>query len=147
MAHVELSLTEPVGLAEYEPATNLDRWAAVVAAATEPSLVLDAEAVIIAASAACCALFDLNDPLALPGHSLLRVLTLVDFTATPSPLTITELDLIPPLLALSSGRLSRGLLRVRYGRDGERLRTVDAIATPIWEGTRPAGSLTFFAEV
>lgn len=145
MAHVELSLTEPVGLPEFEPATNLDRWAAVVAAAAEPSLVLDAEAGIIAASASCCTLFELGAPVTMPGKSLLRVLTLVDFTATPSPLTIAELDRIPPLLALSSGRLTRGLLRVQSGSD--RIRTVDAIATPIWEGTRPAGSLTFFAEV
>lgn len=147
MAHVELSLTEPVGLPEFEPATNLDRWAAVVAAAAEPSLVVDPEAVIIAASGSCCALFELGDPVVMAGESLLRVLTLVDFTAAPCELTIAELDKIPPLLALSSGRLARGLLRVQCGSNADRVRTVDAIATPIWEGTRPAGSLTFFAEV
>jgi hypothetical protein len=151
VAHVELSLTGPVGLPEFEPAGNLDRWCAVVAAATEASLVINAEAVIVAASASCCALFDLGDPLAAIGEPLLGVLTLVDFTAAPSKLTGAELDKIPPLLALSSDRLARGLLRVQRGANGDRIRTVDAVATPIWDeavaAPRPAGSLTFFAEV
>ena len=157
MAHVELSLTQPLvshgprdsdALNELEPVTNLDRWAATVAEAVEPSLVIDAEAVILATSRSCCALFELGDPETTPGLFLLGgVLQLVDFTAARTELTIAEIDKIPPLMALSSGRLARGLMRVQCGRDAGQIRTVDAIATPILEGTRPAGSLTFFSEV
>jgi hypothetical protein len=51
---------------------------------------------------------------------------------------------IPPLLAMSSQRLSRGLLRV--DRDGTTA-TLDAIATPLFDDGRLAGSLTFFSEI
>lgn len=146
MAHVELSLTEP-GLGGLVPATNLDRWVAAVHAAAEPSLVIDAQAVILAMSAACSTLFELGDPLATVGRRLLGAVRLVDFTAAKGELTLGEIDKIPPLLAVSSGRLARGLMRVQCGRDPSRIRTVDAIATPIWEDTRHAGSLTFFSEV
>jgi hypothetical protein len=52
---------------------------------------------------------------------------------------------IPPLLAVTSGRLARGLLRVQ--RPGQLPGTVDAIATPLRDGDTVVGSLTFFAEV
>lgn len=150
MAHVELSLAgpgTPQELREFTPATNLDRWMATVASAEEPTVVVDAHAVILAASAACCALFGLGDPLETVGRVLASrgVLQLIDFTAEGRPLPPTEVERIPPLLAISAGRPARGLMRVRCGP--ELLRTVDAMATPIWENGRQAGSLTFFAEV
>lgn len=153
MRHVELSLTEPLapsgarGPLDLEPVTNLDRWVATVLAAVEPCLILDCDAAILATSPSCCELFDLGDPSATVGRYLLDTLRLVDFTAARGDLTTTEIDKIPPLLALSSGRLARGLMRVQCGREPDRSRTVDAIATPIWEDAGPAGSLTFFAEV
>lgn len=154
LAHVELSLTEAPpsgevrGPLDLDPVTNLDRWVAVVSAAVEPCLIIDADAVILATSPSCCELFELGDPSATVGRFLLGgVLQLVDFTAARGELTGAEIDKIPPLLALSSGRLARGLMRVQCGQKPGRTRTVDAIATPIWEGTRSAGSLTFFSEI
>jgi hypothetical protein len=152
VAHVELSLSEPLvdgdDPIELEPVTNLDRWAAVVAQAAEPCLIIDSDAAIVAMSLPCAELFQLGDPADTVGRFLLNgVLRLVDFTANRTELTYTEADKIPPLLALSSGRLARGLMRVQCRQDPGRMRTVDAIATPIWEATAPAGSLTFFSEI
>jgi hypothetical protein len=128
--------------------TNLDRWAAVVTDAVEPCIVIESTGVIVATSPSCCELFDLGDPAATVGRYLLReVFQLIDFTAARGVLTGAEADKIPPLLALSSGRLARGLMRVQCGQGEARIRTVDAIATPIREASGTAGSLTFFSEI
>jgi hypothetical protein len=119
-----------------------------VATAPEPCLVLDAEMRISAASASCCHLLGLGAPTDAVGRPLLGgVLRLVDFTAARGELTENEIDKIPPLLALTSGRLARGLLRVQWGAGGESHATVDAIATPLWDDGTVSGSLTFFSEV
>jgi hypothetical protein len=151
VAHVELSLSEAFALG---PATvpksenAVTRWAAAVRDAAEPCLVIDAEAVIVATSASCCALLGLGHPASTVGRFLLDgVLRLVDFTAARGELTEAEIDKIPPLLALSSGRLARGLMRVQCSADGIQHATVDAIATPLLRGGTPAGSLTFFSAV
>jgi len=153
VAHVELSLSEsfaprarPPG--ELAGAGSVPRWAAMVAEATEPCLVIDAEALIVATSDSCCALLGLGDPETTVGRFLLDgVLRLVDFTAARGELTEAEIDKIPPLLALSSGRLARGLMRVHDGAEGGLDATVDAIATPLWDGTTVVGSLTFFSAI
>ncbi len=146
MAHVEISVSEP--FAGLDPPTNLDRWAAVVGTALEPCLLIDSDAIILAVSAACCDLFGLGDPALAVNRSLLGgVLQLVDFTAARGELTLGEIDQIPPLLALSSGHLARGLMRVQCRRDPDRTYTLDAIATPIMGGLQPAGSLTFVSPV
>ena len=75
-----------------------------------------------------------------------RLGELVDFTASLAKLDNAEADKIPPLLAISSGRLARGLMRVRPPAGGT-VRTVDAVATPLWDGSTLVGSLTFFSEV
>lgn len=155
MAHVELSLTEsfvphvlpddelsPAGVARLG---TLQRWSVVVREAVEPCLVIDARETIIGASAACCALLGLGDPAAAVGRSLLDEVRLIDFTANQGELTEPEMANIPPLLAVTSGRLARGLLRVL--RLGQPPSTVDAISTPLRDGDEVAGSLTFFAEV
>jgi hypothetical protein len=155
LAHVELSLTEPLvpsaarGPLDLDPPTNLDRWVSTVLAAAEPSLIVDADGVILATSVSCCQLFELGKPDDTIGRFLLGggVLQMVDFTAARTELTVTDVEKIPPMLAISSGRLARGLLRVQCGEQPDRIRTVDAIATPLWEGTRTAGSLTFFSEI
>jgi hypothetical protein len=155
--HLELELTEdarrlaPTGPGGTEQPlsrshSSLVRWAASVAGATEPSLVLTADAVIVAASSSCAELIGLPDPAALPGTPLRdAVPQLVDFTESLGELDNSEAGKIPPLLAISSGRLARGLMRV-VCCDGT-VRTMDAVATPLWDGPALVGSLTFFSKI
>jgi hypothetical protein len=152
VAHVELSLSESLVPEPRRPVdpilSSVQLWASRVADATEPCLVIDAKALIVATSASCCTLLGLGDPPSTVGRFLLDgVLRLVDFTAARGELTQTEIDKIPPLLALSSGRLARGLMRVHDGVDGGLDATVDAISTPLWDGTTAVGSLTFFSAI
>lgn len=127
--------------------SSLERWATAVIGATEPSLVLSADTRVVAASASCADLIALGDPDVARGQPLRSALgELVDFTASLAKLDNAEADKIPPLLAISSGRLARGLMRVRPPAGGT-VRTVDAVATPLWDGSTLVGSLTFFSEV
>ena len=171
MAHVELELEvltpgesdsvepttgPPAGAAWQSPSwseswparpapTSFDRWADTVFAADEPCLVIDHKMIIVAASATCCELLGLADPRDAVGRPLTEAgLRLVDFTAARSELANAELDKIPPLLAVTSGRQARGLIRVHHGDVDD---TVDAIATPLLVEGKVAGSLTFFATV
>ena len=168
MPHVELSLVEdpsrhtpervsdggPVVPHTREPREpgsdgggSVQRWAAVVATAAEPSLVLDAHGMIVTASASCAKLIGLGDAAAARGRRLRDAgLHLIDFTASPDELDSAEADKIPPLLAISSGGLARGLMRVACP-DTKLTSTMDAIATPLWEGSTVVGSLTFFARI
>jgi hypothetical protein len=148
VAHVELSLTEsfvPYARQDQDVKCTLQRWSAVLREAVEPGLVIAARETIIGVSASCCALLGLGDPAAALGRSLLDEVRLIDFTANQGELTEPEMANIPPLLAVTSGRLARGLLRVQ--RLGQLPGTVDAIATPLRDGDTVVGSLTFFAEV
>jgi PAS domain-containing protein len=170
VAHVELSLTEAhvplartpddpdaelseiltaptVPAADPSAGTSFGRWAATVAAADEACLVIDAEMRIVAASNAFCTLFGIAELAVAAGLHLMDAgLRLVDFTAARGELTETEIDKLPPLLAVTSGRLARGLLRVACPEQkGDA--TVDAVATPLIVGDRVAGSLTFFSVV
>jgi PAS domain-containing protein len=126
---------------------SVQRWAAVVATATEASLVLDASGAIVAASASCAKLIGLGDAADARGRRLRDAgLHLIDFTASPDELDSAEADKIPPLLAISSGGLARGLMRVACP-DTKITSTMDAIATPLWEESTVVGSLTFFARI
>ncbi|HEY9483786.1 MAG TPA: hypothetical protein VIR00_12570 [Micromonosporaceae bacterium] len=154
MAHLEMSLTEPFAIPASELVddrsddlipSNVDHWADAVDHATEPCIVIDAKAVVAAASPAACRLLGFADPSAAAGVCLHDgTLPLIDFAATAHPLPDTELAKIPPVQALLSERLARGLLRVRLGGD---VVTIDAIATPLHEGGHVVGSLTFFCTV
>ncbi|HEX6968545.1 MAG TPA: hypothetical protein VF174_07025 [Micromonosporaceae bacterium] len=147
MAHVELSLSDAFGRRQ-DPVDSLANWVASVAVAAEPCLIIDVDAVIAAASVSCCDLLGLGSPDSVVGQPLLDGnLRLVDFTTARNELTDAEVDKIPPLLALTSGRLAHGLLRVRTDPDGRSDATVDAIATPLLVDGAVAGSLTFFSEV
>jgi PAS domain-containing protein len=114
--------------------------------AAEPSLAIDREQTILALSRACQELLGLRE--SAVGRKLLpRVLRLLDFGPDARELTEGEVGKIPPLLALSSGRLARGLLRVRSANGSC---TLDAIATPLMDDNKPlvvVGSLTFFTQV
>ncbi|MBY8873645.1 hypothetical protein K7640_17575 [Micromonospora sp. PLK6-60] len=152
MAHVELSLSEvfvPDGRTSTEREfDSLERWSEIVAEAAEPCLLIDAETRVVAVSASGCELLCLGAPEDMIGLPLLGGgLRLLDFTANRGELTEQETDKIPPLLALHSGRLARGLLRVQATAEGASDATVDAITTPVLHDGSVAGSLTFFSEV
>ena len=152
MAHVELSLTGAIVPQARTPAddselvANVDRWAATVATATEPCLVIDKQFAIQAVSPAAAELLELGKPEEVAGRRLGAVLVPIDFTAEPGEMEEPEVEKIAPLLAIRSGRLARGLIRVKGEAEGTHI-TVDAIATPLLEGEIVVGSLTFFCAV
>ena len=144
MPHVELSVTDPaLGRARQPVDSSLAKWAMAAADAEEHCLVIDHDALIIAISASFEALLGLT--VSAIGRPMVgSVMQLLDF-GDGFELTPAEVDKTPPLLALSSGRLARGLMRVRGA--GEASRTLDAISTPLIEQGAITGSLTFFGEV
>lgn len=147
MAHVELSVTDPfvAPRAGGSVMSSLQRWSIAAHNATEPCLVLDSFQQVVAASPSACELLGLGDPEEVANKSLFAgVLRLVDFTAASADLGDGELEKIPPVLAFSSERLARGLMRVRNSSGTV---TIDAIATPLFDGATAVGSLTFLAEI
>lgn len=152
MPHVELSLIDSRRQAQSRPTGSpkamggsLARWAATVCGACEPCLVVDCRSTIVAASAPVTQLLRCGDPATARGRQLHDALVhLVDFSDPPDTLDKAETGKIPPLLAISSKQLARGLIRI--GGSG-RPRILDAVATPLWEGGTVVGSLTFFSQV
>lgn len=136
--------SEAAAVDSTDPADDpLGHWVRAVAGAVEPCLVIDAAGVIVAMSPSCVELLSLTGS---PVGAALRngPLRLVDFSADGGKLNETEMGKVPPILAVSSGRLARGLIRVR---GGDAMVTLDAIATPIGLTDAVAGSLTFFSPV
>jgi PAS domain-containing protein len=153
MAHIELSLapgdaapdTLQPALHVVGPARHLDSWLESVSEAEEPCLLLDAGGVMIGVSRACVAVLGVGGPDDLLGRGLLEdVIDLVDFTAAQERLSDAQLERLPPLLALASGALARGLLRIRAGGT---VRTLDAVSTPLRAHGQLVGSLTFFHRI
>ena len=142
MPHVELSLSEPAALRRPSARSSLSRWAKAVADAAEPALVINANSVVVALSPACQEMFGLDRPAV--GRPLLEVFLLLDFSNPGGALSHSEARRIPPLLALDSGQLARGLMRVQCR---EATHTVDAVATPLRDSSGQVGSLTFFCPV
>jgi hypothetical protein len=141
--HVELSLSELHSGRRAPTKSSLDRWVAAVSGAAESGLIIDADAVIVALSGACQEMLGLDETAV--GHGLLDgALQLLDFSIAGATLDQGEVGKIPPLLALSSGRLARGLVRVRCAQGAC---TLDAIAAPLHQGDTVVGSLTFFGQV
>jgi hypothetical protein len=140
--HVELSITD-FGPVTPPPADPLDHWTRAVASAVEPCLIIDKNNVIIAISPSCVAMLGMKTS---PVGESLRdgPLRLIDFSAGAGTLSRDEMRTVPPVLAVASGRLARGLIRVEY--DGATY-TLDAIATPIGPPDIVSGSLTFFSPV
>ena len=152
MAHVELSLSgafvpQARTPAEAEFVASMDRWMSTVAAAVESCLVIDATTTIRAVSPSCSELLGLGKPIEAVGQPLLGgALRLIDFTAVAGELDEPEGEKIPPLLAIRSKRLARGLMRVQIDGPEPHL-TVDAIATPLMAADQVVASLTFFSPV
>ncbi len=152
MAHVELSLSGPFvpparTPAEAELAGSIGRWASTVAGAPESCLIIDAGTTILAVSPSCSQLLGLGEPADAVGRLLLGgALRLIDFTAGGGELDEPEVEKIPPVLAIRTGRLARGLMRVQTPA-GDGHVTVDAIATPLLDDGRVVASLTFVSPV
>jgi hypothetical protein len=152
VAHVELSLSgafvpQARTPAESEFVGNVGRWMSIVTGAVEPCMIIDVATTIRALSPSCAEMFGLGTPAEAAGQPLLgNVLRLIDFTAGGGELDEPEVEKIPPLLAIRSERLARGLMRVQTaGLDGHL--TVDAIATPLGDADQVVASLTFFSPV
>jgi hypothetical protein len=140
---VELSLSEAYPSPDRPVESSVDRWAVAVTAGEEPSLLIDGDAVIVAMSESLEELLGLEE--SPVGRGLLDgVLRLLDFGPGGGELTEGEVGKVPPLLALSSARLARGLMRVRCAGGAC---TLDAVAAPLLDGGRVAGSLTFLSAV
>jgi PAS domain-containing protein len=152
VAHVELSLSgafvpQARTPAEAEFVAGIERWTSTVATAPEPCLVIDVTTTILAVSASCSELLGLGKASEAVGQPLLGgVLRLIDFTAGGGELAELEVEKIPPLLAIRSERLARGLMRVQPEAGGQHL-TVDAIATPLTQDEQVVASLTFFSAI
>jgi len=153
VAHVELSWTEPSATHQPRSATrrsrtggnSVDRWAAAVDGANEPCMVIDRYATIASISATAITLLGFASTSDALGQCLYdRALPLIDFTADGSELGDDEIQRTPSVVALTSGLLARGVLRVRTG--GE-VTTMDAVATPLRQDDAVVGSLTFFSVV
>ena len=115
-------------------------WTQQVRDAVEPALVLDADGRVTAMSAGAGALLGV-DPSTCVGTRLLELIVLVDFTETGVPLVDAEMS-APPLRALRSGRMSRGLMRLRLPLGT--MPTFDVVGVPLAHG---AGALGFLTEV
>jgi PAS domain-containing protein len=139
LAHVELSLWPNVN------SGSLEMWGFVVAMASEPCVVLDGEGVVVSASPGCRPLLGFEPADAVGLRLVDEVLRLLDFNAVSGELRGWEVDVIPPLLAIKSGGLARGLVRVSGPSGGTR--TVDAVSTPLKQNGEVVGSLTFFNHV
>jgi len=126
--------------------SGVERWASTVSEAAEPCLIVDEDGVIRAFSPACGDLLGVGKPVEAVGRPLVERLSLIDFTANAAVLEDSEAEKIPPLLAIRSRHLARGLIRL-VPEPGHPPVTVDAVTTPLVDGDGIVGSLTFFAPV
>jgi len=115
-------------------------WTRRVSEAQETCLVLNERGRVVALSTGCALSLNL-DPTTCIGKPLLDLVVLVDFSQTGVPVDDPDVQL-PPLKALRSGSLARGLIRLRLGRGV--LVTYDVVGVPLAGG---AGALGFFSEV
>jgi PAS domain-containing protein len=114
-------------------------WHAAVQASDEACLLLDSDARVVAASNAVGAVLGTTAASAV-GAKFVDLVTAVDFTSGAAP----DLELersVPPLRALATGGLARGLLRLRSSAG---LVTYDVVAVPL---AGQSGALAFFLAV
>ena len=104
----------------------LEAWANRVREAAEVMLLVDASGRLVALSDSCGVLLGL-DPTSSSGAMLLDLVEVVDFTAAGVPVPDPDVQL-PPLRAIVTGRLNRGLVRLRTGVV---LRTYDVVGIPL----------------
>jgi PAS domain-containing protein len=114
-------------------------WHSAVQASDEACLLLDRDARVVAASEAVGAVLGTTAGSAV-GARFVDLVTAVDFTSGAAP----DLELersVPPLRALATGGLARGLLRLRSSAG---LVTYDVVAVPL---SGQSGALAFFLAV
>jgi PAS domain-containing protein len=116
-------------------------WLRAVQASTEACLLLDRDGRVLAASAPAGAVLGTTATRAV-GAKFSDLVTAVDFTSGAAPEADPERS-VPPLRALATGGLARGLLRLRSATSGE-LVTYDVVAVPL---SGEAGVLAFFLAV
>jgi hypothetical protein len=115
-------------------------WAERVTEAQETALLLNERGRVVAISTGAALALNLDVTTCL-GKALLDLVVVVDFSATGVPIDDPDVQL-PPLKALRSQTMARGLVRLRLGRGV--LTTYDCVGVPLAGG---AGALAFFAEV
>ncbi|MCU1603107.1 MAG: hypothetical protein JWO22_3816 [Frankiales bacterium] len=116
----------------------LEDWATRVREAAEAMLLLDGAGRLLAVSDSCGVLLGLDA--AAVGAMLLDVVEVVDFTTAAVPVPDPDVQLAP-LRALATGRLGRGLVRLRTGLSA---RSYDVVGIPLSDG---AGAVAFLAAV
>ena len=114
-------------------------WHAAVQASEEACLLLDRDARVVAASAAVGTVLGTTAASAV-GAKFVDLVTAVDFTSGAAPDVELERSM-PPLRALATGGLARGLLRLRSSAG---LVTYDVVAVPL---SGQSGALAFFLAV
>lgn len=120
---------------------QLGVWHAAVQSSQEACLLLDGDARVVAASSAVGAVLGTTAGSAV-GAKFVDLVTAVDFTSGAAPAPAVEFERsMPPLRALATGGLARGLLRLRSAAG---LVTYDVVAVPL---AGQAGALAFFLAV
>jgi PAS domain-containing protein len=126
------------------PGDAVADWAGLAGRSADLVVVLDVGGRVCAVSSAAAELVGDPDPANTVGRHLLDVLDLVDFNPMPGDASMYA-DRIPPLLALASNALSRGLLRIRTAG---RTETLDAIAAPLHDSSGAlVGAVAFLARL
>jgi PAS domain-containing protein len=115
-------------------------WLPAVQASYEACLLLDRDGRVVAASAAVGAVLGTTATRAV-GAKFCDLATAVDFTSGAAPEADPERS-VPPLRAMATGSLARGLLRLRSA-SGD-LTTYDVVAVPLSD---QSGVLAFFLAV
>ena len=113
-------------------------WLAQVRTADEACLLLDEQGRLSAMSDAAARLLAV-DPRGCLGARLADLLVVIDFTETGVPMA-DPVAALPPLRSLSTGRLTRGLVRVRLPLGATP--TLDVVGVPV-----RGGALGFLNEV
>ena len=121
-------------------AHGVEAWSRRITEAQETAVLLNDRGRVLAMSTGAALALGLDAAQAI-GRPLRELLVLVDFSATGVPVEDPEVQL-PPLKALRSGSMARGLVRLRL--PGDVLVTYDCVGVPLAGG---AGALAFFAAV
>ena len=121
-------------------AGSVGEWSKRITEAQETCLLLDGRGRVVTLSVGCALMLNVSTAAAV-GRPLRDLVVLVDFTATGLPVEDPEVHL-PPLKALRSCAMARGLVRLRLAADV--VATYDVIGVPLAGGV---GALGFFAEV